>query len=404
MLSSTIIAAPVGAAAPELLPTPGDCVEGILPSGARSLICVPASGWNGDLVVWGHGYVPFNEPLDFYHIALDDGTYLPTLIQSLGYAFATTSYRQNGLAIVQGVGDVQELVAAFRTAHPEARRIYMVGASEGGLITALLAERAPAGTISGALSLCGPVGDWRRQVDYLGDFRVLFDYFFPGVLPPTAISIPDDVIAGWDSIYKPAITGQVAANTSAARQLISTSKAAVNAADPSTIVATAQEILWYNVFATNDATSKLGGNPFDNRTRWYYGSSNDLRLNSRVVRYTAAPAALTAMQAYNTSGVVRIPMVTMHTTGDPVVPFWHQTLYLKKLWSKGSFGVTQVPIARYGHCNFNTTEVLAGFGLLVLRTTGVQLENVPEQYDVTGTIAEFERAQAEFASQEAAEE
>ncbi len=186
--------------------------------------------------------------------------------------------------------------------------------------------------------------------------------------------------------------------------MISTSKAAVDAADPSTIVATAQEILWYNVFATNDATSKLGGNPFGNRGRWYYGSSNDLRLNAQVARYTAAPAAVTAMLPYNTSGVVRIPMVTMHTTGDPVVPFWHQTLYLRKLWSKGSFGVTQVPIARYGHCNFNTTEVLAGFGLLVLRTTGVQLENVPEQYDVTGTIAEFERAQADFASQEAAEE
>ncbi len=145
VLSSTVIAAPAGAAAPELLPTPGECVEGSLPSGALSLICVPSSGWNGGLVVWGHGYIAPGEPLDFYHIALDDGTYLPTLIQSLGYAFATTSYRQNGLAILQGVGDVQELVAAFRAGYPAVGRIYMVGASEGGLITALLAERAPRG-------------------------------------------------------------------------------------------------------------------------------------------------------------------------------------------------------------------------------------------------------------------
>ncbi len=39
--------------------------------------------------------------------------YLPLLVQSLGYAFATTSYRQNGLAILEGLGDVQELVTAF---------------------------------------------------------------------------------------------------------------------------------------------------------------------------------------------------------------------------------------------------------------------------------------------------
>ena len=34
-----------------------------------------------------------------------------------------------------------------------------------------------------ALALCGPVGDFAGQIDYLGDFRVLFDYFFPGVIP-----------------------------------------------------------------------------------------------------------------------------------------------------------------------------------------------------------------------------
>jgi hypothetical protein len=31
----------------------------------------------------------------------------------LGYAFATTTYRQNGLAILEGVDDIRELVAAF---------------------------------------------------------------------------------------------------------------------------------------------------------------------------------------------------------------------------------------------------------------------------------------------------
>ena len=41
-------------------PQPGVCNDGVLPGGALSRICVPASGWNGDLVVWGHGYTAYN--------------------------------------------------------------------------------------------------------------------------------------------------------------------------------------------------------------------------------------------------------------------------------------------------------------------------------------------------------
>ncbi|MFZ1402558.1 MAG: hypothetical protein WAW03_05705, partial [Anaerolineae bacterium] len=84
---------------------PHGCQEGVLPGGALSLICVPTTGWNGDLLIWAHGYVAFNEPLAFYNLYLGE-TYLPDLVQSLGYAFATTSYRTNGLAIVSGVDDV----------------------------------------------------------------------------------------------------------------------------------------------------------------------------------------------------------------------------------------------------------------------------------------------------------
>ena len=66
-------------------------------------------------------------PLGFYQLTTPDGLYLPLLVQSLGYAFATTSYRQNGLAILEGVADVQELVTAFgdvvlaADAHPHCR-------------------------------------------------------------------------------------------------------------------------------------------------------------------------------------------------------------------------------------------------------------------------------------------
>lgn len=400
--SSLVVAAPAGAAKAPTLPVPGACVEGTLPHGALSLICVPAAGWNGDLLVYGHGYTAFNEPLDFQNLELPDGTYLPDLIQSLGYAFATTSYRRNGLAILEGVEDVRELIAAFPgVAGRPARHTYMAGPSEGGIITTLLIERSPE-LFTGGLSLCGPVGDFRRQIDYWGDFRVLFDYFFPGALPPSPIAIPDEVIANWDSVYEPAIDALVTASPDAARQLISTGNAAVDPADPDTVNQTALHLLWYNVFATNDGKQQLGGNPFDNTSRVYSGSDDDATLNQSVQRFAAEPTALANILPYNTSGRVRIPMVMMHTTGDEVVPFWHQVLYRQKLRSGGSLAyVIQIPINRYGHCNFTSTEILAAFAVLVLRSTGLPLDNVPPQYDLKPVLQQFQAAETQFAGQDA---
>lgn len=338
--------------------TPGPCVPGTLPGGALSLICVPTAGWNGELVVFAHGYVAPGLPLDFYHLALADGTPLPVLVQSLGYAFATTSYRRNGLAILEGVDDIRELVAAFGSPV----KTHVAGVSEGGLVATLLAERWPE-LFRSAIAACGPIGSFRAQINHFGDFRVLFDYFFPGVIPGSPIAIPPDVIAGWQTVYVPQILAALAAHP--ARALERVSKAAFDPANPATIGTTTVNLLWYNVFATNDAAFRLGGNPFDNRFRWYHGSSNDLRLNLSVQRFAASPAARLALRQYETTGDLSIPLVTLHTTRDEVVPFWQELLYLPKvdLSQRGRF--IPIPAARYGHCNFTTGEVVTAFLLAV---------------------------------------
>lgn len=371
---------------------PPGCQEGVLPSGGLSLICIPSSGWNGDLLVWAHGYVAFNEPLGFYNLYLGE-TYLPDLVQSLGYAFATTSYRTNGLAIVTGVDDVAELIAAFPAAAGRTpAHTYMTGASEGGIVTALMAERHPE-LLTGALSACGPIGDFRKQTDYLGDFRVLFDYFFPNILPPSPINIPPQVIANWQSTYVPAIAQQVRANPRQALQLMSTSRAATQMLSMSSMISTTVNVLWYNVFATNDASAKLGGNPFGNRTRLYSGSLNDFALNQRVQRFRADPAALAALTPYQTTGVLTIPMVTLHTTGDEVIPFWHQLLYRGKVQTSGRGQLLQIPIFRYGHCNFTTNEALAGFAIMIFISTGQEVRGLPDHFDPAQFERDFQKAQ-----------
>jgi hypothetical protein len=356
------------------LPTPGECQDGVLPSGALSRICIPATGWNGDLVVWAHGYTAYNEPVDFQNLFLPDGTYLPDLVQKLGFAFATTSYRTNGLAILEGTDDIRELVSVFPDVASRApRHTYMTGASEGGIVTTLLVEQSPE-LFSGGLACCGPIGDFKKQLNYLGDFQVLFDYFFPGIIPGSPISIPQEVIDDWESVYMPAVMDELTDNPDTFLQLITTSKATMDQENLDEAAESATGLLWYNVLATNDAADKLDGNPYGNRLRWYRGSDNDLELNQSVQRFTADPAALAELTKYQTTGNVTIPLVTLHTTGDEIIPFWHEVLYFEKVSTSGSTSVTQLPVKRYGHCNFTTQEVLGAFGLLVLQVTGEELE------------------------------
>jgi pimeloyl-ACP methyl ester carboxylesterase len=363
-----------------------DCRDGNQDSGAFFRICMPnLVDWNGDLVVYAHGYVTPGEvtgiPEDQMH--LSDGTYLPDLVTSQGFAFATTSYSDNGLVILQGIDDILDLVALFEdpVKNPLYRgspdKIYLVGVSEGGLITTLAVEQNP-NVFNGGMEVCGPIGDFSRQVNYFGDFRVLFDYFFPGILPPSPISVPQELMDDWASIYTPKIQTAITKSPLKTLQLLTTSRAAIDPGDQASILQTTLGVLWYNVYATNDAADKLGGQPFDNATRLYRGSWNDTRLNRLVQRFSANPDALAKIQKYyQTSSLLSVPLVSMHTVADPIVPYWHTTLYrAKTLLNHTALEYLNVPIFRYGHCAFKAREVLAGFSLLVSRVSGAPLHDI----------------------------
>jgi len=183
----------------------------------------------------------------------------------------------------------------------------------------------------------------------------------PGGVDQTAIE-------NWGWVYAslPAI---LAVNPDATRQLLNVTKAAVDPGNTATVAQTVLGILWYDIFATNDAMSKLDGQPFDNSWRWYSGSSNDWALNRKIARFKASSTALRNIEAYyQTTGSLTRPLVTMHTTSDPIVPYWHESLYWWKALLHGSGWLhTNIPVFKYGHCSFSDQELLAGFGLLVFK-------------------------------------
>jgi pimeloyl-ACP methyl ester carboxylesterase len=357
-------------------PPAAGCSDGTMESGALYRTCFPAD-WNGELIVYAHGYVRSDAPLAIPDDMLA-GSPVSSLVTGLGYAFATTSYRDNGLVADVAVEDVAQVVDRVRKLYrPDPVRTYLVGISEGGLVAALAAEREP-GRFDGALAACGPVGDFATQIDHIGDFRVVFDYFFPGVLPGTAIDIPDDLRANWESQYAPAVLAALALDPDATGQLLEVTGLAVADATPQSVGTGVIGLLWYNVFGTADARLRLGGQPFDNVGRDYRGSADDAALNAGVARHAADPAARAAIGRFDVSGGLAVPVVTLHTTADPIVPFLHEGLYGAKVSAAGKAALLdQQSMDRAGHCAFEPLEVQAAFGTLIERVASASLQPLP---------------------------
>ena len=340
-------------------PPEAGCTQGTLESGALSLICFPDS-WNGTLVIYAHGYVEPSAP-----VALPDdevgGVSISDAVTGFGYAYATTSYRDNGLVVLPAIEDVIQLVEAVRArVKPDPTRTLLVGFSEGGLVAALTLERHP-DMIDGALAACGPIGDFTRQIDYFGDARVLFDYYFPGVLPGTAVDIPPQLRSGWTSTYEPAVIEALTGDPARAAELAAVAGIPVPDA-VAAAAATIAQVLWYNVFATDDAQERLGGNPYTNVGRQYSGSSDDAALNAGVDRYEPITLARAALGQYDAGGDLPGPVVTLHTTGDPEVPFFHEALYRAKVEAKGRLDrLEQRSVDRLGHCTFTAPELSDAF-------------------------------------------
>jgi pimeloyl-ACP methyl ester carboxylesterase len=342
------------------------CLSGTQTSGALYEICIPLvlPPWNGELIVYAHGYLSPEEPLSIP----DEFSDLSFLANFLGYGTAASSYATNGLAVLPAIPDLLELPGIVEGLFGKPSRIYLVGPSMGGLVTTLMIEQG-LGEFDGGLAICAPNGDFAAQTNYLGDFRVVFDYFFPGLVPGSPDNIPQWLIDDWDNHYAAIVQPVIndPANAHLLDQLFVVVGAATDPADPASRENTVERLLWYNIFATNDAREVLGGQPFDNQDRVYSGSDDDAALNAGVARFVADPQALAEIEAsYQTSGQLARPLLTDHTTLDELVPFWHSDLYAARVQAAGSqVYFARNSVARYGHCNFTASEVFDDFLQLV---------------------------------------
>lgn len=351
----------------------GTCEDGYQASGAVYRICMPSprSFWNGKLVVYAHGYVPFYRPVEIPESQMRlPGALLSVdeMVTLLGYAFAASSYYTNGLAVLPALSDLVDLVDLFAQEETTPTEVLLAGVSEGGLITALAVEQHP-DVFDGGLAMCGPYGSFKLQADYLGHTRVVFDYFFPGLMPGSPVSIPTTLIDTWETSYYTATILPVLENPVNAvsiTQILQVVGIPPYEFDPPDSTTALERLLWYSVYATNDAKAKLGGQPFGNMTYVYRGSQDDAALNAGVQRFAAdAIAVATLERDYNPTGVLTVPLVMMHTTGDALVPYWQVPLYRAHTIRADNIALHYpIEVDRFGHCSFTSEEVFEAFDQL----------------------------------------
>jgi hypothetical protein len=362
---------------------------GIL-NGAAYRVEVPLR-WNGDLVVWAHGFRGTGTTVWV------DSTPLRAQHVQQGFAWAASSYQTNGYDVGHGITDSHALLNLVRTlTHARTHDVYMTGASMGGHITGAEIERFR--DFDGAMPICGVLGD-AKLFDFQTDATVT-----AAALTHTQIQFPDSAAAG--QAYAPTFDQQVLGMlpqlgsgfltgnpddvtlTRTGQQWGSFVEARSGGVRPGFASAfrfwnargfaplTNIPFLFGLYPGTSGGTIGIAdGNIVDNsRTvyrfagnRGFFLSPTERAVNRNVLRVRATTRPSLGVDGIpKVSGDPRIPVLTLHDVGDLFVPFSNEEIYARNAARHGqSRLVVQRAIRGVGHCDFTPTELGTAFNDLV---------------------------------------
>lgn len=347
-------------------------VIGEIGPGSTYALYRPAE-WNGRLVLYAHGAVPPTMPV---RLPPEAAPFRDAIV-ALGYGFAYSSRSETGFAVKDGVQRTRQLRGLFTEAFGDPAHTYVIGASLGGVIPLMLGETNP-GLFDGVVPMCTFAGGTQMEFDYVWSVRVLFDYYFPGVIPGDALHVPDDLDFSRD--VAPAVRNALLADPAKAMQLAGVDQIDIQYATfdelVRALVGPGATPLATQINFTNDILGRTHGHSwFDNTAIVYTGSQDDAALNAGVGRFSAAPDATSYVEHYyQPDGNLTMPTLTLHTTRDPTVPFAHEAVYTGIVAAQGrSDLLVQRRFDRFGHCAFTVDErVRALEDLVAWVETGVK--------------------------------
>jgi pimeloyl-ACP methyl ester carboxylesterase len=354
-------------------------INGDIGPGALYRVHVPtAVPWNGELVVFLQG---IGDPADAIALA-GPGSLMRDALMSQGFALIFTSRSVNGYgAVKDGMIRTHQLRGIFTSLVGEPTRVYLVGRSLGGLIAVMLAEKFHT-QYDGVISGCSLLGGGAKELTYVGDARVLFDYFFPGILPGIFDLLDGVGFSPGDPLYTEVLKALQDGLVSPGQPTLQFARTAnLEAATNAEIVTAGMSVVGFGVRQFNELLDVTHRHmPYDNsepRTI-YVGSDDDTALNDGVARFVGDPSALKYMEHYYTpTGDLRIPVVTLHRVRDPLVPSsLHEDNFATAVLNAGaSQYLLQRTVGGFGHCGFPNDELMAFAALVQWVHTGVRPQN-----------------------------
>lgn len=358
------LATVLGLAGPALA---DDVVNGSTGPGSVYRLVRPSS-WNGILVLYAHGYASKDVPVG---ITPDDQQVI-SLLAPQGFAVAVSSFSENGWVLKDGTQRTHQLLGLFTSKFGKPARVYAAGASMGGLIAIRLIETWP-DEFAGVLPACAVAGGLGRQYDYVLNVRVLFDLFYPGVLPGSAVDVPPGINVIQD-IVNPAVAAMTA-DPARAFAIASIAQTPVPFASGPELLESIATALGGAAGYPEILGLTHGHAYFDNTATQYTGALPAPTLafiNANVQRFSGTPAGRNSIEHnYTPTGDLRIPALTLSTFRDPVIPGFHRTVYGQEVAAMGDAGrlvQRSVPgyAGGYGHCTFTPQELTQAFFDLVL--------------------------------------
>lgn len=360
--------------------------------------------WNGDLVVYAHGFRGGISPKVFV-------TDLPVREAAVnqGYAWAASTYRANGYNPLDGIEDTRMMVEQFKEEVGVPEQIFIYGSSMGAHVVVGSLEKYPEVYVGGVAE-CGVVGGV-RQIDYLLAANLAADYFartnllalenrgiqaqlalvnntlFPALGAPPDFEFDENNLSGNEE-PGPAMDLTPAGKAyrdvqimlsgghrpfaqdgfGSAYTLVILAARAIYGLQPNGLIsaATNQDIVY-------EIDPSLG--------------VDGAALNAEVQRIAADPEE---RAKYTFTGNLQDPLLTIHDTGDLFVPIINERWYRQLVDEVGNGDLlVQRGVRRFLHCDFSIVEREMAFNDLV---DWVNNGTKPEGEDMLGSFEDIGRA------------
>lgn len=330
------------------------------------LVETPAR-WNGELVMWAHGYRGQGTVL----YPETPGYDLRQKLLSQGYAWASSSYYDNGFDIEAGVLSTRDLALLFGELVGQPHRTYIAGVSMGGYIIGRSLEQYPS-LYGGALPLCGVMGD-QTLLDFFLDYNLVAQALADTPAYPT----PADYL----SSAVPRIQMRLGlvglspgkdTTNELGNQLREITINRSGGPRPGTAAAFAywKDFLFaISTTAGGDSPAERPGQLATNLST-VYSPNSPVDVNAKVQR--VAPENLRERRSASLTQIPRIqgrplaPVLSLHDLGDLFVPFSMEQAYAADVAHHGmSRNLVQRAIRAINHCEFTPAEVGAAWDDLV---------------------------------------